>query len=186
MEPTEKRESSARERLLIAGGQAFRSGGFGGAGIDGVARAAGLTSGAFYANFDSKADAFERVVASGFAPLVAAVHAFQAQHGRGWLDKFVDFYLVERGNVDLCDACVLPTLSIDVARSRESTLGVYNAEVSRVVDALSAGFRGDRQRERALALISILVGAALLTRALPEGQLRQSLLEASRSAAKQV
>lgn len=186
MSTDDKSQGSARDRLLKAGEQVFRSGGFGGAGIDGLARAAGLTSGAFYASFDSKAEAFERVVASGFAPLLSAIQAIQAEHGRRWLDAFVDFYLVERGSVDLCEACVLPTLSIDVARSRESTIGVYHAQLAKVVDALAAGFRGDRQKERALALISTLVGAALMARALPEGELRRALLESARRAAQQV
>lgn len=186
MTPNEQRERGGRERLLAAGGRAFRSAGFGGAGIDGLARAAGLTSGAFYANFGSKAEAFEAVVAAGFVPLLSAIHAAQAEHGRAWLEKFVDFYLVERGSVDMCDACVLPTLSSDVARSRASTLAVYQAQMSKLVEALSAGFRGERQRERAMALLSILVGTALMMRALPEGELRQALLETARGAAKRV
>lgn len=186
MKVTGHGEGRARDRLLAAGGRVFRSGGFGGAGIDGLAQAAGLTSGAFYASFKSKADAFEQVVASGFVPLLSAIHAHQAEHGRAWLDRFVDFYLLDRGQVDLCDACVLPTLSIDVARSSDSTLGLYHGELAEVIDALSAGFRGDRKKERALALVAILVGAALLTRALPHGELRQALLEAARRAAKQV
>lgn len=186
MRSTETSGGGARERLLAAGGRVFRSGGFGGAGIDGLAKAAGLTSGAFYANFDSKAEAFEDVVAAGFVPLVSAIRAHQAEHGRGWLDAFVDFYLVERGRVDLCDACVLPTLSTDVARAQESTVGVYHAGVASVVEALSAGFRGGRRNERALALLSILVGASAMVRALPEGPLRLTLLEAARSAAKRV
>ncbi|MBY0311671.1 MAG: TetR/AcrR family transcriptional regulator [Phycisphaerales bacterium] len=179
-------EVSAKERLLMAGGRVFRSGGFGGAGIDGLARAAGLTSGAFYSSFDSKAEAFEQVVAAGFIPLLSAIRACQAEHGRRWLDRFVDFYLVERGSVDVCDACLLPTLSIDVARMKDSTRQAYQDQLSEVLDALSAGFRGERNKERALALISILVGAALMTRALPEGELRRALLGAARCAAKQV
>ncbi|MDX2147437.1 MAG: TetR/AcrR family transcriptional regulator [Planctomycetota bacterium] len=186
MASSKNSEGSAKERLLMAGGRVFRSGGFGGAGIDGLARTAGLTSGAFYASFDSKAEAFEQVVASGFVPLLSAIQTHQAEHGRRWLDAFVDFYLVERGRVDMCEACVLPTLSIDVARTKDSTRQVYQDQLSKVLDALAAGFRGDRKKERALALVSILVGAALMARALPEGELRQALLEAARAAAKQV
>lgn len=186
MESLRTDEASAKDRLLAAGGRVFRASGYGGAGIDGLARDAGLTSGAFYANFGAKAEAFEQVVAFGFSPLLSAIRAIQAEHGRRWLDAFVDFYLLERGGVDMCDACVLPTLSIDVARSRESTRGEYEVQLVKVVDALAAGFRGERQRERALALVSILVGAALMTRATPEGELREAMIEAARNAAKRV
>ena len=51
-------EGDARERLVEAAGRGFRTGGFGGAGVDALAKGAGLTSGAFYAHFDSKAEAF--------------------------------------------------------------------------------------------------------------------------------
>lgn len=98
--------------------------------------------------------------------------------------SLVDFYLRERCSVELCDSCVLPSLSIDVARARPGTIAVYQTGLSEVVDALSAGFRGDRPRDRALALISILVGAALMARALPKGALRDELLESACTAAK--
>lgn len=184
MKSTQPDQGDARARLLAAGGRAFRSSGYGGAGIDGLAKDAGLTSGAFYAHFDSKAEAFELVVADGFKPLVAAIGAFQERHGRGWLGPFVDFYLVELGGSELCDACVLPMLSGDVARSRPSTRAAYAEHFGRVVAALAQGFRGERARDRAHALVSILAGAAMLCRALPDEQARQAVLDGARAAAR--
>src|SRR4051795_8403890 len=89
-------DGDARARLVEAAGRGFRTNGCGGAGVDGLAKGAGLTSGAFYAHFDSKAEAFRLVVADGLATLRNGVAAFQQQHGRFWRDPFVDFYLGER------------------------------------------------------------------------------------------
>ena len=62
-------DGDARTRLVEAAGRGFRSGGFGGTGVDALAKGAGLTSGAFYAHFDSKAEAFRLVVSDGIATL---------------------------------------------------------------------------------------------------------------------
>src|SRR6185369_9125911 len=62
-------EGDAKARLVEAAGRGFRTGGFGGTGVDALAKGAGLTSGAFYAHFDSKAEAFRLVVSDGIATL---------------------------------------------------------------------------------------------------------------------
>lgn len=170
-------------KLLAAGAREFRAHGYGGAGVDGVAKAAGLTSGAFYAQFGSKAGAFERVVADGFKPLVEAIERFQAEHKRQWLEPFVDFYLFELGRVDLCDACVLPTLAADVSRAPLTTRQAYALGCAEVVDAIAAGFRGPKAADRAAAVVALLTGASLLARALPDDELRNLILAAARQSA---
>jgi TetR/AcrR family transcriptional regulator, transcriptional repressor for nem operon len=57
---------NARERLIEAAGRGFRTSGFGGIGVDGLAKAAGLTSGAFYIHFSSKREAFRFAHHEGF------------------------------------------------------------------------------------------------------------------------
>src|SRR5258708_35807201 len=89
-------EGDARARLVEAAGRGFRTGGFGGTGVDALAKGAGLTSGAVYAHFDSKAEAFRLAVSDGIATFGHGIAAFQQHHGRSWRDPFVDFYLGER------------------------------------------------------------------------------------------
>ena len=43
-----------RSRIIDAAGRSFRSNGYAGIGVDGIAKAAGVTSGAFYAHLGSK------------------------------------------------------------------------------------------------------------------------------------
>jgi AcrR family transcriptional regulator len=47
-------KAKAREAILQAGAKALRTNGFNGIGVDGLAAAASVTSGAFYSNFSNK------------------------------------------------------------------------------------------------------------------------------------
>ncbi len=181
-----KSEGDARERLVEAAGRGFRTGGFGGAGVDALAKGAGLTSGAFYAHFDSKAEAFRLVVADSLALLRNGVIAFQERHGRNWRNPFVDFYLGERMQVALDEACGVPTFSSDVARADDATRAVFEAELELLVETLAAGFRGGHARQRALSLLAVLSGAAAMARAVKDDNLRREILAAANVAAKAV
>ena len=179
-------DGDARARLVDAAGRGFRESGFGGAGVDALARGAGLTSGAFYAHFDSKAEAFRLAVADGLAMLRNGIVAFQRQHGRNWRDPFVDFYLGERMQVGLDEACGLPSFSPDVARADDATRAVYEAELELLVETLATGFRGAHARQRALALLGVLSGAAAMARAVKGERVRREILAAANVAAKAI
>src|SRR3989442_15307402 len=82
MARSKNNEGDARARLVEAAGRGFRTGGFGGTGGDALAKGAGLPSGAFYAHFDSKAEAFRLGLADGPTTVRNGLAAFQAQYGR--------------------------------------------------------------------------------------------------------
>lgn len=174
----------ARERLVAAIGRGFRNGGFGGIGVDGLAKEAGLTSGAFYAHFKSKADAFTVALTEGLRGLGQVVEAFQQAHGDAWLPRFVDFYLGERMAVELAEACVVPSLSADAARAPSPARAAYTAEISLVVQRIAAGLTGDAREARAWQLLSVLSGAAAMARAVDEPDIRDRALTAARQFAK--
>jgi TetR/AcrR family transcriptional regulator, transcriptional repressor for nem operon len=181
-----KDDGDARARLVEAAGRGFRTGGFGGAGVDALAKGAGLTSGAFYAHFESKADAFRLAVADGLSFLRGGILMFQESHGRNWREAFIDFYLGERMQVALDEACGLPSFSSDVARADDATRKVYEAELERLVEVVAGGLRGAHARERALALLSILSGAAAMARAVKDEAARREILAAANVAAKAI
>jgi AcrR family transcriptional regulator len=181
-----KKAGDARERLVEAAGRGFRACGYGGAGVDALAKGAGLTSGAFYAHFDSKAEAFRLVVADSLVLLRNGVAAFQEQHGRNWRDPFVDFYLGPRMDLGIDEACGLPSFSSDVARADDATRAAYEAELALLVDAVADGFRGVNARQRAWSLLSVLSGAAAMARAVKDEQARRDILAAAAVAAKAV
>lgn len=178
--------STGRERLIEAAGRTFRTGGYGGAGIDAVAKEAGLTSGAFYAHFGSKANAFRAALTDGLDVLLAAVRAIQAERGADWVPHFIDFYLGERLAVDLSQACALPTLSADAARADAETREAYQQTLGGVVEALATGMSGPDAPARAWALLSILAGAATMARAVADAETQHAIVEAARAAARSI
>ena len=157
-----------RQRILEAAGRGFRKGGFGGIGVDGLAKEAGLTSGAFYVHFDSKAHAFRESVAQGMAELKGGVQYFQEQHGRNWWPEFVRFYLSAKRTCDLSQSCTLQTMPPEVARADEASRATFEAALREVAQALLEGPvspGAPRTLEAACAALASLVGAVTLARA---------------------
>src|SRR6478752_7680018 len=104
-------KDEARSRILNAAGRGFRRLGFGGVGVDGLAKEAGVTSGAFYGHFPSKAEAFKAASVSGLAELREAIEGLRAHDGDAWLENFVDFYMSVRRTCELGDSCALQSLT---------------------------------------------------------------------------
>lgn len=168
-----------RQAILDAAGRVFRAEGYGGSGIDALTKAAGVTNGAFYGHFATKAEAFRAVVGIGLDGLRDAIAACQAEHGKRWLDAFVAIYLGPKLTCEIGDACTLPLLSAEVARSDDAARAAYESEFARVVEAMAAGLNGDQAR--ALAILSLLSGAATFARAVADPQLRARIVEAASS-----
>ena len=80
-------------------------------GVDGPARDAGVTSGAFHAHFKSKAEAFTQAVGAGMAGLRQGIDGLRATSGPGWRQGFTDFAMSERATCDATQECALQSLT---------------------------------------------------------------------------
>jgi TetR/AcrR family transcriptional repressor of nem operon len=157
-----------RQRILDAAGRAFRRGGLGGVGIDGLAKEAGVTSGAFYVHFDSKSAAFRESVAQGVSDVTTGIKSYQAAHGAKWWREFVHFYLGEKRQCNLSQSCGLQSLAAEVARADESSRGAFTAEFEKVARAMLTGppaTGAPTTLEEAHAALATLIGAVTLARA---------------------
>ena len=186
MAKREKDSDQAYTRLLAAAGRSFRRGGYGGAGIDALAKDAGLTSGAFYAHFGSKAEAFRLTVRDGFQVLEDTVVSFHDRFGNGWQRRFVDFYLGELLEMGIAQACTLPSLSFDVARADAATRVVYETGLSSLLDKMAAHPSDTGSRQTALALLTTLSGGAAMASAVNTPVLRSQILAAAKTAALEI
>jgi len=157
-----------RQRILDAAGRSFRKGGFGGVGVDGLAKEAGVTSGAFYVHFDSKSVAFQEAVRQGMHELREGVLHFQSQHGTAWWPEFVRFYLGFKRSCDLSESCTLQSLSPEVGRSNEASRAVFEEGLRNVAETILAGPRSHgvpRDLDQTLVALASLIGAVTLGRA---------------------
>jgi len=186
MAPRSGQKEEGRKRILAAAERGFRRHGYGGLGIDGLAREAGVTSGAFYAHFASKAAAFREAVRTGIDQYRQGIEQMQATEGRGWLRYLIDFYMSERRTCDLGEACALQSLAGDVARAGDDAKEVFEEELEGLIASAAAGVQADSERGRraqATALLALLAGGVSMARAVKDPALSEEIAEAVRQAA---
>ncbi|MBX5156475.1 MULTISPECIES: TetR/AcrR family transcriptional regulator [unclassified Rhizobium] len=182
-------KSETRARVLAAAGQIFRKDGYGGAGIDALTKAAGVTNGAFYGHFKSKAEAFRTAVLEGLEELRQGIAALKTNQPKDWLTTFVGYYLGYKRTCDLGESCALPSLSPDVMRADDETRSAYTAEIKRLVEEVAAGLpeidgRSDIVREdQAILLLAMLSGGVTLARAVSDPALSERIAEVIAQAA---
>ena len=160
-------KDEARNRILNAAGRGFRRLGFGGIGVDGLAKEAGVTSGAFYGHFPSKAEAFKAAAVAGLVQLREAIEDLRAREGEDWLATFVDFYIGVRRTCDLGESCALQSLTPEVARADHNTRTAYEAELLRVAEAVAQGLPTGSltvRRKTAWAILAMLSGGVSMAR----------------------
>lgn len=179
-----ERKLQTRRRITDAAGELFRSSGYAGVGVDGLAKAAGVTSGAFYVHFSSKADAFHQALDSAIAEVDDAIKALQASAAKQqWWSNFVEFYLGERRRAELAHSCGLQTLAPEVARSDHATQERFEAGLRRIAETIAGGPRSKgapRTPEHAFAALGALVGAVTLARAVSDEALADAIADAAR------
>lgn len=176
----------AKTKILGAVGRGFRRLGFGGIGVDGLAKEAGVTSGAFYGHFPSKAEAFRAAAVAGLVELRESIEQLRAEDGDAWLKKFTDFYMSVRRTCELGESCALQSLTPEVARADDETKAAYAAELLRVVDAVAEGLPDGtppQRRKAAWAVLSILSGGVTLARSVDDPKIGASIAAAVRAAA---
>jgi len=182
-QPDHKQE--ARTRMIAAAGRGFRRCGYGGIGVDGLAKEAGVTSGAFYGHFKSKEVAFQQALLDGVDELREAITTLQAERGEDWLEAFIDFYLGEKRTCALDGSCALQSLTPEVQRADEAIKIAFEERIEAVIGALATGLKGDpgARADKARALLSMLTGAVTLSRAMANGEAGTQIAEATRRAA---
>ena len=182
------RKEESRARILDGAGRGFRSYGFGGVGVDALAKEAGVTSGAFYAHFKSKAAVFREAVIAGLGGLRRRIVGFRAAHGTSWRDVFIDFYLSDRRTVDLAGSCTLQSLTGEVARADEEVRTAFQTELTQIIGAAADGFDGSEaeRRSKAIALLALLTGAVSMARAVKDPAMSEEIAEAVREIAKSI
>ncbi len=182
----EGHREESRGRILSAVGRGFRKHGFGGVGVDGLAKEAGVTSGAFYGHFPSKAEAFKEAVSVGLNSLRERIESLQAEHGDDWIEIFIDFYLGNRRTCDLAEACAMQVLTPEVVRADIAAREIYQTALLKIIDAIAKGLpqpTPSERKDRAWALISLLAGTVTIARAAAEKSVSDRAAKSVRSAA---
>jgi TetR/AcrR family transcriptional regulator, transcriptional repressor for nem operon len=164
-------KARAREALLRAGERSLKTSGFTGVGVDGLAAAAGVTSGAFYSNFQNKEAMLEAVIDAALGePFVSDTNSAPRAESLARLKSFVLDYLSADHSLNPGDGCVMPALSADASRAQPHVKEAYERKITALVDRIADLLEGDesnRQR-RAWSIVALMVGGILISRGIPE------------------
>ena len=159
-------KARSRAALVEAAAELFRKFGYNGIGIDALCRQAGLTRGAFYAHFRSKAELFSAVL-GGAHDLLARLRNRRRADAQGLAREgaqIVGDYLHEAHRQAVLGGCSLASLAADTVRAEPAAQAAYAATVQAIVDEMCRGSAAPSRRdaEAALALCvgGLLVGAA--------------------------
>jgi AcrR family transcriptional regulator len=177
----QEQKVQTKQRILESAGRSFRRSGYGGVGVDALAKAAGVTSGAFYVHFGSKQEAFRAAVEHGLADLEAGVRYFQETFADAWWERFVRFYLTDKRRCELGESCSLQSLAPEVARAGEEDRAAFEAGLNAVAGTVLAGPASAGKPERleaALAALAMLVGAVSLGRAVASEAVAEQMADA--------
>jgi len=165
---SKEHKARSRSALISAAAALFRRHGYEGVGIDDICAEAGLTRGAFYGHFGSKADLYEQVLA-GHHDLVRRL---AERPGRSPRRLAREATRVARDYLDPAHAngvlggCSLAALAMDTIRAEPPAQAAYADAVSRVAAEFSRGLPDVKpDDERALAALALCVGGLLVANA---------------------
>jgi AcrR family transcriptional regulator len=167
-------KKQTEQRITTAALDEFKSNGYNGVGIDGIAKSAGVTSGAFYTHFDSKSDAFLRAIEIGLEELSNELARRNGEDTGEWLSEFLEWYLTPPDVADdiskqtlqcfpVQGGCALTALAPEVSRSNTKAKGVFENQLITTISLIKDGVNGGGNKE-AWSILSSLLGAITLAR----------------------
>jgi TetR/AcrR family transcriptional regulator, transcriptional repressor for nem operon len=188
--PRVSREQADRNRKIIeaAAVRLFNERGINGVSVAAIMASAGLTHGGFYGHFDSKYELAAIACSQAFEQSAARWRALVTD-GAGeqtLVDTLAKHYLNAKQRDMPGLGCPAVGLAADVGREPEAkpVRQAYSNGLRVLVDIL-VSFSKSRQskkvRQRALARMSILVGAVTLARAVRDDPLSDEILVAARA-----
>ncbi|AJD44354.1 TetR family transcriptional regulator protein (plasmid) [Rhizobium gallicum bv. gallicum R602sp] len=170
-----------RETVINVASRLFREHGFDGIGLKDLMKGAGLTQGGFYKQFASKDDlaalASRRAMESATRRWSAA-----AANNPDPLEAVMAFYLSPDHRGEKAEGCPLVALGSDAARQSEEVRRPFEDGIRahfEVLDELMGGGKGSNPSSRAMAMLSLMVGAVTLSRIMEDENLSQGILDAA-------
>lgn len=170
-----------RETVINVASRLFREHGFDGIGLKDLMKGAGLTQGAFYKQFASKEDlaaqASRRAMESATRRWSTA-----AATSSDPLEAVLEFYLSPGHVGEKADGCPLVALGADAARQREEVRRPFEDGIRahfEVLDELMDDAKSSNPSGKAMAILSLMVGAVTLSRLIKEEDLSRGVLDAA-------
>jgi TetR/AcrR family transcriptional regulator, transcriptional repressor for nem operon len=175
------RKEASRQRIMEVAAERFRCDGIAATGLAAIMSDAGMTNGAFYPHFQSKADLVRETVAA--ATGATRFGNFIAEDG---LEAAIANYLSPEHRDDPGQGCPLAALLPELARQPLETRRAYADNFLAVVRELASALpvKTKDPEAVAMAIYATLIGSIQLARAAEGTDLSDRILAAGRDAAR--
>lgn len=170
-----------RQTVIDVASRLFREHGFDGIGLKDLMKGAGLTQGAFYKQFASKDDLAAQATKRALESASRRWSAAAAANPQDPLGAVIAFYLSMGHRAERMDGCPVVALGSDAARQGADVKASFEAGIRQYLEMLGpwiGSAKGKKSRARAMAILSTMVGAVLLARAVNDEQLSKQFLQA--------
>lgn len=175
MRVSKQQAAENRSKIVTAAAQLLRENGIAGIGVDALTAAAGLSHGSVYSQFGSK----ERLVEEALEAAMQASHA--AMDARAGLAAIIKGYLSPEHRDAPGQGCTLAALGCEVARQPAGVRDRFTQGLRAFIALVRARIGTPaRSEDAAIAVVSSLVGAMVLARAVHDPRLSDRILEANR------
>jgi len=171
-----------RQTVINVASRLFRERGFEGIGLKDLMKGAGLTQGGFYKQFASKEDlavqASRRAFESASRRWSAAVEA----NPEDPLGAVLAFYLSMDHCEEKMDGCPIVALGSDAARQSSEVKASFEAGIKahlEILGRLIGETDGEEPNGKAMAILSTMVGAVVLSRVVNDEGLSKRFLQAA-------
>ncbi|TIX21978.1 TetR/AcrR family transcriptional regulator [Mesorhizobium sp.] len=168
-----------RETVINVASRLFRERGFDGIGLKDLMKGAGLTQGAFYKQFKSKDDLAAQASRRAMESAAHKWSAATAANPGKPLDGVISFYLSMDHREEKMDGCPVVALGSDAARQGAEVKASFEAGIKEYLDMLGGWVDEDDSGNKAMAVLSTMVGAVMLSRVVNNPDLAQAFLGAA-------
>ncbi|RJF88616.1 TetR/AcrR family transcriptional regulator [Oleomonas cavernae] len=177
------RKDESRRRIVEAAAARFRGDGIAASGVAAIMSDAGLTNGALYPHFQSKAELVRESVGTALAEQSRQLQETLASGGP---EAAIDTYLSAAHRDNPGTGCTLAALLPELARQPPEARSFYAERLSAMVDRIAAALPPQTPNAQgiALAVQATLVGALQLARAVEGTELSDRILAAAADAAR--
>lgn len=176
------RKDETRRRIMQVAGDRFRCDGIAASGLAGIMAEAGMTNGAFYPHFQSKAELVRESLATAMDDQSEMLRGIVADGG---LQAGVAAYLSADHRDNPGTGCALAALLPELARQPAETRDFLVGHFLTTVRAMAATLppETDDPEDVALGIYATLIGALQLARAVEGTPLSDRILAAGTAAA---
>lgn len=184
MKRSQQEKQQTHQRIVQNAAQQIRVEGVNGVGIADLMGQAGLTHGGFYAHFRNKDALLAEICHAGLAETLERLsQAVDNASAGAELSALVNTYLSIAHRDNPATGCVMPTLAADVARRPEEVRTAFTEGYEKMLQFVASVLPEDTDEKRydaAIALLSEMVGALLLSRTVNDPVLSERILRANR------